>query len=181
MPIRAKSLAALFLGGATAVLFAACSSSSGTTITTNGNGSGAGSPGSLVSTCDTICNNLAPCGSASLDANCLSVCDNLNIVPASCVDSFASYLACLAGAKSVSCQAGGQYVLVTPPECQSDRQAFVSCNAGPSIVSACLGLSGNTSCAATAPAEKPVFCVGAPSGCTPPNPNPLGIGVYCCP
>lgn len=181
MPIRAKSLAGLFIGGATAVIFVACSSSSGTTIITNGNGSGTGNPGSLVSTCDTICNNLAPCGSAALNDNCLSLCNNLNVATGTCVDPLASYLACLAGAKSVSCQAGGQYVLVTPPECASDRQTFVTCNPGPSVISACLQLSGNTSCASAAPAEKPVFCVGAPSGCVAPNPNPLGIGVYCCP
>ncbi len=181
MPIRVESpvngLFALAFGSGIALAGASCSSN-GTTTTENG---GSPSPGSLVSTCDTICNNLSPCASGSLNSQCLSVCSNLNLVPATCLNPFASYLACLAGAKSVSCEAGGQYVLVTPPECETDRQAFATCNAGPSVVAACLALSASTACTSLAPADRAEFCVGAPSGCLAPSPNPLGIGTYCCP
>lgn len=176
MRIVAKSVGRLLsVGAASLVAFAvaSCSSSS--------SGSGGATSGSLVSTCDTICNNLSPCASASLDTQCLSVCNDLNVVPATCLDPLASYLACLAGAKSVSCQAGGQYVLVTPPECENDRQAWSSCNAGPSVIAACVQLATNVSCSGPAPGDKAVFCIGAPSGCVPVNPNPLGIGRYCCP
>ena len=175
MPIATKSLGRLLCAGVAALVGAMGAGCSSDNNNNNGNGGGA-SPATLVSTCDTICNNLSPCASASLAAQCLNVCNDLNVVPATCLDPFASYLACLAGAKSVSCQAGGQYVLITPPECQSDRQAFVSCNANPSIIAACTQLQTNTSCAG-----KSVFCVGAPSGCAAPTPNPLGIGTYCCP
>ena len=111
-----------------------------------GNG-GAPSPATLVSTCDTICDNLSPCASASLAAQCLNVCNDSSVVPATCINQFASYLACLAGAKSVSCQAGGQYVLITPTECETDWQAFVSCNANPSIIAARTQVQTNTPCA----------------------------------
>ena len=178
MPIATKSLGRLLCAGVAALvgaIDAGCSDNNNN----NGNGGGA-SPATLVSTCDTICDNLSPCASASLAAQCLNVCNDLSVVPATCINQFASYLACLAGAKSVSCQAGGQYVLITPTECETDRQAFVSCNANPSIIAACTQVQTNTPCASPGGS---VFCVGAPSGCVAlaPAPNPLGIGTYCCP
>ncbi len=179
MRIRATSLGGLFAACATAVTVASCSSSNNDGNGSNGGVSGA-TPGSLVSTCDQICNHVVvQCAGASA-LQCLTACNDLDVVQGSCLDPFASYLLCLSGATSVQCEAGGQYVLVTPPDCAGDQQAVASCNASPSIVAACLELPGNNSCASI-PASKAMFCVGAPSGCQAPNPNPLGIGVYCCP
>jgi hypothetical protein len=151
-------------------------------------GSGGGrlnsSPASLVSTCDQICANVvAQCsGSPSLEATCVGTCGDLNLVQLGCVDPFASYLACVAGATSVHCAAGGQDVLITTPQCESEMQAVLHCNAPPGIVTACVQLPGNTSCGVMAPgATGPVFCIGAPAACTSPSPNPIGIGTYCCP
>ena len=178
---RMKSLCAWLVIGATGIVTASCSSS-------NSGGTPDNSPATLISKCDQICNNvLATCTSAAgapYNA-CLSACGDLAVVPASCLNPFAAYLICIAGATSVTvtCGANRDYVLVTPPDCEADRQATLSCNASPGLVAACVALPGNTSCA-TPPAgsgSNPEFCVGAPTGCAPPTPNPLGIGVYCCP
>jgi hypothetical protein len=176
MRIRGTSGGGLFVACAAAIGVASCSSSSN-----SGNGNPAATPGSLVSTCDQICNNVvAQCAGASA-VQCLSACDDLNLVPNTCLNPIASYLVCLSGATSVQCEAGGQYVLVAPADCRDDEQAVTNCNAGPSVVAACLELPGNTSCASSAAGSKAAFCVGAPNGCQAPKPNPIGIGVYCCP
>jgi|HubBroStandDraft_6_1064221.scaffolds.fasta_scaffold130392_2 hypothetical protein len=176
---RTKSLGAWLVIGATAIVSASCSSS-------GGGGGPDNSPATLINKCDQICSNVvATCTGASGAYNaCLSACGDLAVVPASCLNPFASYLICLTGATSVTvtCGANGDVALVTPPDCEADREATLNCNASPGLVAACIALPGNTSCA-TAPAgsgTNPVFCVGAPSGCEPPTPNPLGIGVYCC-
>jgi hypothetical protein len=167
-----------FSAAVVGVLLAGASCSSG------GSGGAGASPLTLVSECDRICGQLATCGAsaASLQLQCSNACGNLSLVQAGCVDPFASYLTCLAGANSVQCGSGGQYVLVTPPACESSRQAFLSCNAGPSPVAACVQLPSNDACAsAVAPATHAFFCVGAPAACTSPQPNPLGLGTFCCP
>jgi hypothetical protein len=178
---RTKSLGAWLVIGAMGIVAASCSSS-------NGDGAPDDSPATLISKCDQICNNvLAQCtGTAGAPYNaCLSACDDLAVVPASCLDPFASYLICIAGATSVTvtCGSNGDAALVTPPDCEADREATLNCNASPGLVAACIALPGNASCAtpAAGSAPNPEFCVGAPSGCAPPTPNPLGIGVYCCP
>jgi hypothetical protein len=109
----------------------------------------------------------------------MNACGSLSLVQVGCVDPFASYLTCLAGATSVQCQAGGQTVVVTPSSCETNRQSLLACNPGPSPVSACLTLPGPGPCPGIG--TKPVFCVGAPAACTSPQPNPLGLGTYCCP
>jgi hypothetical protein len=155
---------------------AACSSGGG------GGGSGA-SPLTLVATCDQICGQLATCGAtaASLESECMNGCGDLALVQAGCLDPFAAYLTCLAGATSIQCGAGGQYVIVTPPSCEADRETFLGCNAGPSPVAACVELPGNTACQTPGlPAAPASFCVGEPAGCTSPQPNPLGLGTFCC-
>jgi hypothetical protein len=156
----------------------------GASCSSGGSSSGGASGLTLVSECDRICSQLSTCGAtaASLEAQCTNACGNLALV-AGCLDPFAGYLTCLAGATSVQCGAGGQYVLVTPPACESYRQTFLACNAGPSPVSACVELPGNTSCATPgSPAGvHAAFCVGQPSSCTSPQPNPLGLGTFCCP
>lgn len=184
------TLRGVLLLGALSLAGASCSGSGGTTIKTTGNGNGNGSSGgivlggpspvSLISTCDSICNNVvAECtASDSLYQTCTDACGDLSVIQQSCLDPFASYLTCLSGATSVQCGAGGQYVLLTPPECEADREATLNCNAEPGIFAACISLPGNTSCGGEGGA---VFCVGAPAGCTSPESNPLGIGVYCCP
>jgi hypothetical protein len=151
-------------------------------------GGGGGSIGptaaSLVSTCDQICGNVvAQCTeSASLDAQCMAACGDLSLVQLGCIDPFASYLACIAGATSVQCGADGQDVVLTTPECETDRQAVLACNAPPGLVAACVQLPGTASCAVSASGgSAAMFCVGAPSGCSAPSPNPVGIGTYCCP
>jgi hypothetical protein len=174
-----KPLRAWLLIGVTGLVSASCSGGNSTNIDT--------SPATLVSKCNQICSNvLAQCPSAAGApySACMSACNDLNLVPQSCLDPFASYLICLAGATSVTvtCGSGGDYVLVTPQDCEDDREATLSCNASPGLVAACIALP-STSCALPpagggANAE---FCVGAPSGCAPPSPNPLGIGIYCCP
>jgi hypothetical protein len=146
------------------------------------------SPATLVSKCDQICSNIvAQCAAAAgapFDA-CRSACGDLALIPQSCLNPFASYLLCVAGATSISvtCGPGGDSALVTPPDCEDDRQATLTCNASPGLVAACIALPANASC--TLPpsggGSNPEFCVGAPSGCAPPTANPLGIGVYCCP
>jgi len=176
---RSKALHALPLFGLLGVAVASCSGS-GSTINNGSNGS----PASLVSTCDTICNNVvAQCVQATgLYTTCLSACNDLNLLPSSCLDPFLSYLTCEAGATSTHCGSDGQYVLITPAQCQTARQETLDCNASPGLVSACVALPGNSSCGSPDLAgTNPVFCVGAPNECSPPSPNPLGIGVYCCP
>jgi len=177
-----KSLRAWLVVGATGIVLASCSGNS------SGNANFDGSPATLINKCDQICNNVvATCASAAgVPYNtCLSACNDLALVPSSCLNPFASYLICIAGATSVTvtCGAGTDYALVTPPDCESDREATLSCNASPGLVAACIALPGNASCAAVplGGGPNPEFCVGAPSGCAPPSPNPLGIGVYCCP
>ena len=160
------------------------------TVSCSGGGHSNGldeSPATLINKCDQICNNiLATCASAAgapYNA-CTSACNDLAFIPSSCLDPFASYLICVAGATSVSvtCGGNGDSVLVSPANCESDREATLSCNAKPGLVAACIALPGNASCPAPmAAGPNAEFCVGAPNGCAPPSPNPLGIGVYCCP
>jgi hypothetical protein len=150
----------------------------------SGGGGGAGaSPLTLVSECDQICSQLATCGAtaASLEGQCMGACGDLALVQAGCLDPFAAYLTCLAGATSIQCGAGGQYVVITPQSCDGDRETFLNCSAGPSPVAACVELPGNTSCQTAPVMSAATFCVGAPAGCTSPQPNPLGIGTFCCP
>jgi hypothetical protein len=179
---RKKTLRACLLAGATVLMVASCSSGTSST------GSANTSPAALVSDCDQICNNiLKTCtGVASVAYNtCLTACGDLSLVPSSCLNPFASYLLCEVGSSlSVTCGPNGSSVtLVTPPDCENDREATLTCNASPGLVAACIALPGNTSCAAVpvGGGPNPEFCVGAPMGCAPPNPNPLGIGIYCCP
>jgi hypothetical protein len=177
---RKKALCAWLVIGATGIVTASCSSNN-----SSGNGNGDSSPAKLVSECDQICNNVVAQCAGAASASCLSACNDLNLVPMSCLNPFLSYLVCITGATSitVTCGANGNATLVPPPDCESDRQATLNCNASPGLVAACIALPGNTSCAA-APAgggPNPEFCVGAPTGCAPPSPNPLGIGIYCCP
>ena len=177
---RKKSLRALLVVGAVGVAVASCSSGGG-----GGGRTGSATPANLVSTCDMICGNVvAQCAPATgLYGACISACGNLNLLPATCLDPFLSYLTCIAGATSVQCGADGQYVLITPQQCRSDREATLTCNASPGLIAACVALPGNDSCgsAGRAVSGNPVFCVGAPEGCVAPHANPLGIGVYCCP
>jgi len=151
-----------------------------------GGGSVGPTPATLVSTCDQICANVvAQCSeSVALEMQCTNACGALGLAPLGCLDPFASYLSCLAGATSVQCEAGGQDVVITTPQCASDREAVLSCNAPPGPVAACVELPpGNTSCGLASPGgPTAMFCVGAPANCDPsPSPNPLGIGTYCCP
>ena len=176
---RKKRLGAWLVIGATGIVTASCSGSNN-----QGNGFD-GSPATLISKCDQICNNIvAQCTSVS-DNTCLSACNDLGLVPQSCLNPFASYLICLAGVTSVTvtCGANGDAALITPPDCDQDREATLTCNASPGLVAACIALPGNASCAAPPVGGGPnaEFCVGAPNGCEPPSPNPLGIGIYCCP
>lgn len=175
MRARTKWVAPLLLGGALVVGDASCSS---------GNSNGGGPSGlSLVSECDQICSQVGSCGvPVSAVAACMNACGNLSLTPLGCLDPFAAYLACLGGANSVQCMPGGAYVFVTPAQCDTDRQALVGCNAGPSPVAACVQLPGNSACGAAAPTSMhDTFCVGEPSVCSSPQPNPLGIGTFCCP
>lgn len=181
---RKKAPRACLFVGATMMVTASCSSSGG-----NGPGGSNSSPATLVSDCDRICGNvLTKCpGVAGVPYNtCVSACDDLSLIPSSCLNPFASYLLCEVGATSVSvtCGPNGDSVtLLTPPACEGDRDATLTCNASPGLVAACIALPGNTSCTAAqvGGGPNPEFCVGAPTGCAPPNPNPLGIGLYCCP
>jgi hypothetical protein len=118
-------------------------------------------------------------GSAILGAQCTAACGDLNLVQLGCLDPFASYLSCVAGATSVQCGPNGQDVLIEPPNCESERQAVLHCNAPPGVVAACLQLPNDSSCVPSTGTA--MFCVGAPTGCHSPAPNPIGIGTYCCP
>jgi hypothetical protein len=178
-----KSLRACLILGMTAIV-TACSGGNGSGLN-NGNGNGlvlgGPSPVTLVSTCDQICSNIvATCvESPSLDDTCQSVCGDLSLVVPSCLDQFAGYLTCIAGATSVavSCGPDGADVLVTPPQCEGDLEETQTCNASPGLVSACIAIPANPACGGLSTE----FCVGAPETCSAPSPNPLGIGVYCCP
>src|SRR5437016_3936911 len=70
-----------------------------------GSGSGGSAPPSLASTCARVCNNvLAQCGAPPASvSSCLQGCQQLNVIQGTCVDQFASYMTCLAGATSVTC------------------------------------------------------------------------------
>jgi hypothetical protein len=179
---RLKALRAWLVIGATGIVSASCSGGN------SNSGSFDTSPATLITKCNQICNNiLAACPSVTgLPYNaCTNACNDLAVLPQSCLNPFASYLICEAGATSVSvtCGANGDAALITPPDCESDREATLSCNAEPGLVSACIALPGNAACGAPPPGGGPTteFCVGAPGNCAPPSPNPLGIGVYCCP
>jgi hypothetical protein len=190
----AKSLRGVLYASMMGVIGVGCSGNGTTTSYSSGsgangssNGLGGPTPGTLVSTCDQICSNVvARCvdSPANVYTDCISACGALNLVQGSCLDPFASYLACMAGATSVTCGGDGQYVLITPQECEADREATLNCNAAPGLIAACVGVPSNQ-CGASdtngqTTGEAAVFCVGAPAGCAPPEPNPLGIGVYCC-
>jgi hypothetical protein len=146
---------------------------------------GSGPPPSLASSCTTVCNNVlgqcaAPSGAL---ASCLQGCQGLNTVQGTCVDQFASYLACLGGATSVSCSANGVSVTILSPSCNAEQQTFAQCT-GPSLVPTCVGLSsGNGTCgsADAAAGSRALFCVGQPFGCLPAGAGVFGIGPYCCP
>lgn len=150
-----------------------------------------GSGSNVISTCQQICNNvLAQCPStAGVYGQCTSACNDLILVPQSCLTQFAGYLACLGGATSasISCSPGGTTVTIAPGSCMSEEEAYATCNGGPSPISACIALPpSNTACGSSTANEglgtpgKPVFCVGQPSGCTVSGSNPFGIGTYCC-
>jgi hypothetical protein len=178
---RLKTLRAWLVIGATGIVSASCSGG-------NSNNASDTSPALLIAKCNQICNNiLAACPSVlgAPYSACTSACNDLAVLPNSCLNPFTSYLVCLAGATSVSvtCGANGNAALVTPPDCEGDREATLNCNAAPGPVSACLALPGNTSCGAQPIGGGPnaEFCVGAPTNCAPPMANPLGIGLYCCP
>jgi hypothetical protein len=177
------------VAGAIGWVLAGCSGS-GTTTTYNRNGTlGNGAlgnslplPDTLVNECDKICENVvAECTDETPLLNtCLTACNDLGLVNLGCVDTFATYLTCLAGSTTVSCTPGSIDVLVSPPECAADRQAAISCTAGPGLISACIAVPGNGECNGEI-SSQPTFCIGAPDTCISPAPNPLGIGVYCCP
>ncbi len=100
---RKKMLSAWLVIGAIGIATASCSGSN-----SQSNGFD-GSPATLISKCDQICNNVvASCAaSAGLPYNaCLSACNDLGLVPQSCLNPFASYLICLAGATSVTVTCG---------------------------------------------------------------------------
>jgi hypothetical protein len=180
---RKKALRACLFVAGTVMITASCSSGNSST------GSSNTSPAGLVNDCDQICNNvLMKCTGITGAYNaCITACSDLSLVPSSCLNPFASYLLCEATSSvSVACGPnGGSVTISTPQNCESDREATLTCNASPGLIAACIALPGNTSCLAP-PAGgglNPEFCVGAPTGCAPPNnnPNPLGIGIYCCP
>jgi hypothetical protein len=162
-----------------------CSGGSGSSTTYSGLGPGfvlAPSPATLVSTCGTICNHvLTQCGApASIYGQCLAACQDLSLVQAGCLSPFASYLTCLSGATSIQCEAGGEYLLVSPPSCEAERQAVSACRGGPPVA-ACAELPpGNTSCPAGTPSAGALFCIGQPTGCDPASVGAFGIGPYCC-
>jgi hypothetical protein len=185
MPIPGRTLSLAIVAAATV----ACSSGgSGTSTTYSGTPTlGLPSfgpvPANLVSTCDTICDHaLAQCGApVTVYGECVSACGELNLVQAGCVNQLASYLACLSGVTSIQCEAGGEYVLVSPPSCEAERTALGTCSGGPPIA-ACVEVPvGNTTCPAGTPAAGALFCVGQPTGCDPASTDPFGIGTYCCP
>jgi|HubBroStandDraft_6_1064221.scaffolds.fasta_scaffold17475_4 hypothetical protein len=170
----------------TTVLLAAlvgCSAQNGgTTYSSSGNGSLLGpdfgtAPSSLVSTCSQICDQVlgqcdAPIG---VYDDCLNACQDLSVIETTCVSELASYLTCLSGATSIQCEAGGEYVLVSPPSCAPQRLSLDSCTGGPPLA-ACVQLPASNACAGAGP----VLCVGEPSGCQAAGATPLGIGPYCC-
>jgi hypothetical protein len=180
-PLRALSLlASLAFAGVLGAAVASCSSNG---TRTNGYG-GNGTPATLVSECDQICGNVVSmCAPATAAlGTCLSACGDLNLLPQSCLNPFLSYVTCEADVTQVDCNADGTYVLVSPSQCEDARQETLDCNASPGLISACVALPGNASCGTPDLAgTNPVFCVGVPNGCSAPAPNPLGIGVYCCP
>ena len=144
----------------------------------------ASSPSSLVMTCDNICNNvLAGCVNPPLSQNayarCLDACQYLDLVQSNCAADFAAYLACLAGADSVSCSADGQYIVVTASACDSQRAAYAECTGGPPLA-ACIDISQESSaCISHAPRARALLCVGVP----PSDCDAVGglLGPYCCP
>ena len=139
---------------------------------------------SLVITCDNICNNVvATCVNPPLSPNaygqCLNACQYLDVVQSSCVTEFAGYLSCLAGANSISCSADGQYVVISPPSCDAQRNAYTQCTGGPPLA-ACIETSqGGAPCDKHSTGTRTLFCAGAP----PPDCQSIGglLGPYCCP
>jgi hypothetical protein len=168
-----------------------CSGTSGTSTTTgtsgtNGPGGTFGTPAtfggtpatgsSLATTCTSICNNVLATCSVSTDAymQCVNACQSLNLVQSNCITDFASYLACLAGANSVSC-VGGQYIVISPPACNLQQQAYATCT-GPKFA-ACIEVSSTTTCG-QGHNRRTLFCLGAPDGC---DSSGGLLGPYCCP
>jgi len=163
-----------FFGFALVVAGVACSGDNSGSVGNN-------SPATLVSECQRVCDNLATCGAMALglEIDCKNACGALGLVQVACLNQFAGYLTCLSGASSVQCF-GDHSVIISPSDCEADRQTFLNCNPGPSAIAACVALPGNNGCAASSD-FRAAFCVGTPPGCTAPSPNPLGIGTYCCP
>jgi hypothetical protein len=165
-----------------------CSGSSGssTTVGTSGTNGTFGNPGafgatpatgsSLATTCTNICNNVAACtGATDAYTQCVNACQSLNLVQSNCVADFAAYLACLAGANSVSC-VGNSYIVISPPACSAQQQAYASCT-GPKFA-ACIEISSSTTACGQGHNRRTLFCLGAPDGC-----DSTGglLGPYCCP
>ena len=144
---------------------------------------GYGQPGGLASTCATICDNvLAQCGVApAIHADCVGACQVLELAQVGCIDEFASYLVCLGGATSVSCGANGQYVVLSPPNCEGQRVSYGLCTGGGPPLAACLAQPHrNAECAAARVPAQAHFCVGQPVGCQSVE-GGGSIGLYCCP
>jgi hypothetical protein len=140
-------------------------------------------PAGLASTCATICDNvLAQCGVApAIHADCVGACQFLELAQVGCIDEFASYLVCLGGATSVSCGANGQYVVLSPPNCQGQRLSYGLCTGDGPPLAACLAQPHrNGACAAVRATAQAHFCVGQPVGCQSLE-GGGAIGLYCCP
>jgi hypothetical protein len=138
-------------------------------------------PASLVSTCSSICDQLATCNvPQTVHTQCLNDCQYLNLVQSSCIADLASYLTCLTGVTSIMCQAGGQAVVVTPPSCATQQQSYLSCYGGPPLA-ACVDVStSTTACGVNGAPQHALICVGLPAQCSVPASTGL-FGPYCCP
>jgi hypothetical protein len=163
-------------GGQLVVFFlmvaaAACSGNSGQV---------SGNDSSLASTCEDVCLNVvgrcagAPAPSVS---QCLQSCQQLGGFQGTCVDRFASYLACLSAATSITCTNDVVSVTFVSPSCEQQQQAYGACSGVPVSTSACFGLGSHTA----ACIQDELFCIGPPPGCVPDGATLFGIGNYCCP
>ena len=117
---------------------------------------------------------------------CMSACNDLALVPSSCLEQFASYLLCVAGATSVSVTCGSQRGLRahlagglrgrSPGDVELQRAARGSSPRA----SRCRGTS-RARCRRPAGVPTRSSASARRPAAPPPSPNPLGIGVYCCP
>lgn len=121
-----------------AAMAVGCSSGGGGS---SGGGSSGGESSSLDSNCNALCNKVSAAGCQSQET-CLSQCEDLSSVPASCQSAYDTLIACGATSGSVGCTSSGESI----GRCDSQAQAVADCVKGSSPAATCPSGSYSETC-----------------------------------